>query len=62
MDFINKLLALSEQIGWEPIDIYFAHIFMAIFLWEFIPWFLAWVIQGVVRFVRWLRSRRKKEL
>ena len=60
MDFIDRLLALSEQTGWEPIDIYFFHIFLAVFLFDLIPWFLPYVLRKVCRLFRWLRSRRKK--
>lgn len=60
MDFVDSLLALSDEIGWEPVDIFFFCIFFSIFLWEFIPWFLSWVIRGVVLLFRWLRSRWRK--
>lgn len=61
MEFIDSLLALSEQTGWGPINIYFFSVVFSIFLWEFIPWSFSWVVRGVVCFVRWLRFRRKKD-
>lgn len=60
MEFIDSLLSLSEQIGWEPIDIFFFCIVFSIFLWEFISLLLFWGVRRVVCLVRWLRSRRKK--
>ena len=60
MEFIDSLLVLSEQTGWEPIDIYFFSMLLSIFLWEFVPWFLSWIVRGFIFFVRWLRSHRKQ--
>lgn len=59
MDFIDRLLALSEKIGWEPIDIYFTQIFLAVFLSHFVPWFLFYALRGMRWVFRWFRSRKK---
>ena len=56
MDFIDRLLALSEEIGWEPIDIYFTQIFLAVFLSHFVLCLLFYVLRGMRWFFRWLRS------
>ena len=59
MDFIDRLLALSEKTGWLPIDIFFFCIFFAVFLSHFVPWCLFYIFRGAFRLVRWFRSRRE---
>lgn len=59
MDFIDRLLALSRQIGWDPIDIYFLHIFFAVVLSHLVPLLLYYSFRGIRFLFRWLRSHRK---
>lgn len=60
MEFIDSLLELSEEIGWEPVQIFFFCAWFPVFLWEFIPWSLSWILKGLACFFRWLRFRKKK--
>ena len=60
MDFIDRLLALSRQIGWDPIDIYFSHILFAVILSHLLPLLLYYIFRGIRFLFRQLRSRKKE--